>query len=91
MIVVTERARKELKRILSEKVEMPQARLRVLDNGQGGLGIGIDIEAPSDHVVEYEGSRVLVVDHELATSLRGITLDVDDASEVSELVISGKS
>ena len=90
MIDVTERARQELKRILSEKVDMPQACLRLVDRGQGKLGLGIDIEVPGDQVVEYEGSKVLVVEPGLAINLKGFTLDVDDTSEGAQLVISEK-
>ncbi|MBA7530585.1 hypothetical protein ES705_22793 [subsurface metagenome] len=91
MIDVTERARQELKRILSRKVDMPQARLRLIANDHGGLGLGIDIEAPGDQVVECEGSKVLIVEPRLAANLKGVTLDVDDNSEGAELVISEKS
>jgi len=91
MIDVTERARQELRRILSENVDMPQARLRLIAKGQGKLGLGIDIEAPGDQVVEYEGSKVLVVEPGLATNLKGVTLDIEDTSEGAELVICEKS
>lgn len=87
MITVTERAKQELKRILADKVDMPQARLRLIANDHGGLGLGIDIEAPGDHVVEYEGSRVLIVEPGLAANLKGVTLDVEDNPEGSQLVI----
>jgi len=88
MIEVTERARHELQRILLDKVDMPQARLRLLSNGQGTLGLGIDIEVPGDQIVEYEGLNILVVESGLAASLRGVTLDVDETSEGAELVIA---
>ena len=87
MINVTDRARQELKRILSDTVDMPQARLRVIDRGQGKLGLGIDIEEPSDELVEHDGSTVLVVERRLAMSLKGVTLDVDDTVEGPEIVI----
>ena len=90
MIDVTERARQELKRILSEKVDMRQACLRLIARGQGKLGLGIDIEVPGDQVVEYEGTKVLIVEPGLATNLKGVTLDVDNTSEGPELVISEK-
>ncbi len=88
MISVTERARQELKRILSANVDMPQARLRLIPGDQGELGLGIDIESPEDQIVEYKSSRVLVVEHGLAASLRGIMLDVDDTPEGPQLVIA---
>jgi len=90
MVSVTEGACKELKRILSEKVDWPEARLRLVDRGQGILGLGIDIELSGDQVVEYEGTKVLIIEPELAADLTGITLDVDDTPEGAELVISGK-
>jgi Fe-S cluster assembly iron-binding protein IscA len=90
MVSVTEGARKELKRMLSEKVDWPGARMRLVDRGQGNIGLGIDIEVPGDHVVEYEGTKVLIIESELATNLKGITLDVDDTPAGAELVLSGK-
>jgi Fe-S cluster assembly iron-binding protein IscA len=88
MINVTDRAKHELKRLLEAKVDWPGARLRLMDRNQGKLGLGIDIEAPGDCIVEYEGTRVLVVESELAKNLQGITLDVDDTTEETQLVIS---
>ena len=88
MIEVTERARHELQRILLGKVDMPQARLRLLSNEKGTLGLGIDIEVPGDQIVEYEGSSILVVESRLAASLRGVTIDVDETSKGAELVIA---
>ncbi|UCG54838.1 MAG: hypothetical protein JSV32_01065 [Dehalococcoidia bacterium] len=90
MLSVTEGACRELKRMLSEKVDWPGARLRLLDRGQGILGLGIDIELSGDQVVEYEGTKVLIIEPELATKLKGITLDIDDTQAGAELVISGK-
>ena len=90
MVSVTEGACRELKRILSEKVDWPGACLRLIDRGQGIIGLGIDIEIPGDQVVEYEGARVLVIEPELATNLTGITLDIDDTPAGAELVIYGK-
>ncbi len=90
MIKVTERARQELKKILTDKVDWPGARLRLIDRGQGNLGLGIDIEAPGDQVVEHDGLKILVVESKLAANLSGVTLDVDDSPEGSELVLSGK-
>lgn len=91
MLDVTERARQELKRILSENIDMPQARLRIMDRGQGKLGLGVDIEAPGDRVVKYEGLTVLIVEPGLAANLKGVTLDVDDTSDGPNLVISENS
>jgi Fe-S cluster assembly iron-binding protein IscA len=90
MVSVTEGACRELKRMLFEKVDWLGARLRLVDRGQGNIGLGIDVEAPNDHVVEYEGTSVLIIEPELATNLTGITLDIDETPAGAELVLSGK-
>ena len=87
MIKVTERAKQVLKNLLSQKVSWNYARLRLIDRGQGVLGLGIDIDLPGDQVVEYQGIKVLVVEAELAERIQGITLDVDDTHDEAELVI----
>ena len=80
-----------MKRLLANKVDWPGARLRLVDRGQGKLGLGIDIEAPEDQVVDYEGEKLLIVEPELASNLKRITLDVDDTPDGVELVICEKS
>ena len=87
MINVTDRARQELKRILSDAVGMSQARLRLIDRGQGKLGFGIDIEEPNDELLEHDGSTVLIVEQGLAIRLKRVTLDVDDTDKGPELII----
>jgi Fe-S cluster assembly iron-binding protein IscA len=87
MVNVTKRAKQELKRLLAAKVDWPGARLRLVARGQGKLGLGIDIEAPGDEAVEYEGMKVLIVEPGLAFGLGHITLDVDDTPGGPEIVI----
>jgi len=91
LIRITQDARHELKRILSSKVDNSYARLRLIDRGNGHLGLGIDVELPSDHVVEHEGSGLLVVDRELASSLTGVVIDVENTAEGVQLIISESS
>ena len=90
MIMVTERAKQELKTMLSTNVDNPLATLRLTIAGQEqlGLGIDIDIERPGDQVVEHEDSKVLVVEENLASSLEGVTLDTQDTPEGPKLVVS---
>ena len=88
MINVTERARQELYKLLIANVDWPQACLRILDRGQGNLGLGIDIETPGDYVMEYQGRKFLVVEPQIADSLTEITIDVDDTPAGPEVVIS---
>ena len=90
MIDVTERAIQELKKILSAKADLPQARLRLTSIEEGKLGLGIDIDMPGDRVVEYKGSKVLCVEEALADSLDGVVLDVEETKDGPQLVICGE-
>ena len=87
MLQVTENAKVELKRLLDKKVDWPGARLRLLERTGGALGLGIDIQSGKDHVVEYEGSALLVVESELADRIN-VLLDVNATPQGVELVIS---
>ena len=91
MIGVTERAKEELREILANNVDHPDACLRLRINDQGQLGLGVDIEMPGDEIVEYEGSKLLLVEQGLADNLEGIAIDVEDSNEGSQLVIVDKS
>ncbi|MFC2052633.1 hypothetical protein ACFLT4_07925 [Chloroflexota bacterium] len=87
MITVTNRAKQELKRILSANVDNWYAGLRLVSNNQGGLGLGVDIEMPGDHVVVYDGIKVLLVAPSLYSSLKGIAIDIEDTDKGHRLVI----
>ncbi len=93
MIHVTERAEQELRRIslLFKNALWLEASMRLMDRGQGNLGIFPDIEVPGDRVLEYEGTKVLVVEPELANNLKEVTIDVDETPEGPELVVSEKT
>ena len=91
MIEVTERARQELKRILTANTDEPEACLRLTANDQDQLGLAIDMERQGDQVVEHEDSKVLLVEKDLADTLQGITIDVEDTPEGARLVISSES
>ena len=86
MIAVTDKAKAELQRIRSDKVDHPQAVLRLVSSDQG-LGLGVDVEMPGDRVVEHEGAKVLVVEEKLAGLLAGVTLDVEETAEGPQLTV----
>jgi len=88
MIEVTERAREELNKILTANTDKPEACLRLTANDQGQLGLAIDEERDGDQAVEHEGSKLLLVEKDLADSLQGITIDIEDTPEGARLVIS---
>lgn len=92
MIHITERAERELKKIvlLFENADLLEARLRLMDRGKGDLGIVADIETAEDRTVEYGGTKVLVIEPELANNIQEVTIDVDDTPDGPELVVSEK-
>ena len=87
MIQITDGAKAELKRLLNASVDWPGARLRLLERSQGNLGLGIDIESVGDHVVEYEGDKLLLIATDLATRLEHVLLDIDATPDGIVLVI----
>ena len=88
MIGITERAKSELKTILSNNVDNPLACLRLKADEQGQLGLAIDVEMPEDGKVEYEGATLVVAEQELAENLKHLVIDVEDTEEGSCLVIA---
>ena len=89
MVTVTERAHEELKKILlAADISEPEIGLRLTPTEPGQLGLIPDNEREGDQVVEYEGSKVLLVGTELTESLEGITIDCQDTPEGPRLIIS---
>jgi len=87
MLKVTQRAKEELKRILSTKVDNPQAGVRLSVSGSDKFGLGIDVEKPGDQVVKHKSSKVLLVETELANTLEGQTLDFTGTAEGTNFVV----
>jgi len=88
MIVITDEAKKELKKILTENAKDPNVVLRLTANEQGQLGLCMDTEMPGDNVIEYEGSKVLLVEDHLASHMEGVSLLVEDTPEGPELLLT---
>ena len=89
MIDVTERAKEVLKKLLASKVDYPAAGLRLTDDTDSGhLALKIDVEELGDQVVNFEGSKVSLVEERLSTNLDGIVIDVDEMPDGLRLVIS---
>jgi Fe-S cluster assembly iron-binding protein IscA len=81
MIGITDEAKKELKKIITENAGEPGVALRLTASEEGGLGLVMDSEMPGDNVVEYEGSKVLLVEEQLAAHLGGMSMEVEDTPE----------
>ena len=91
MLTVTESAKKLLKEILSAHSEEPETCVRLVLNQPGQLGLVLSKENSDDQTVQYEGTKLLVVEPELATVLEEVTLDVGDTGEESKLVMRKNS
>ena len=89
MLTVTDNAKQLLKELLLAQAEDPDFGLRLVVEPSGKIGLVLDREAPGDYlVVEHEESKVLLVGHEVAGLLAGITLDTHDTPDGIRLVIS---
>ncbi len=88
MVGVTKAGLVELKRILDEHTDNAQAGLRLTADQSGTLGLTIDVKTAEDQVLEHEGSELLIIEKNLADSLAGITIDVEETPEGSRLVVT---
>lgn len=91
MVLVTERAKEELKRILIEHTDSPKVCLRVSHNEQGLLRLSVDEEKPDDETVEHEGVKLLIIEEKLSDLLQGLTIDTQETPEGVKLVVNQES
>jgi len=49
------------------------------------------MERDGDQAIEHEGLKLILAEKELADTLQGITIDVEDTPEGTKLVITGES
>ena len=87
MVTVTEAAKQELRKKLLAHTDEPDVGIRLQSDASGQLGLVPGRESQGDQVVEHEGTKVLLIAPELAATLKGITLDVQETAEGSKLVI----
>lgn len=90
MLTVTEGAKQHLKKALLAGTDDPDLGIRLTVDASGEYGVALDKEAPGDHVVEHEGSKVLLVGREVADQLAELTLDTHDTSDGTKLRLSPK-
>ena len=94
MLAVTERAKETLARLKRQsQIEDDDVGLRLslaasLEPGQGQFGLRADREALGDQVVEYGGTKVLLVEEELADALSDATIDAEPTERGDDLIIT---
>jgi len=85
MLTVTEGAKQHLKKVLLTHTDDPELGVRLKVDESGEYGLTLDREAEGDQLVEHEGSKVLLVAHEVAERLAELTLDTEDTPEGTRL------
>lgn len=88
MLNVTDGAREELKKTLSAHTSDPEVSLRLELKSPGQLGLSLGKETEGDEVVEHEDTKVLLVAPDLAPTVEGVTLDVQETEEGTKLVVN---
>ena len=88
MLTVTESAKQQLRELLLSHSDDPEVGVRLTMGGPGQIGLTLDREKLDDHVVEYEGSKVLLFGPEVVNLVAEATLDTHDTPEGVRLVIS---
>lgn len=87
MILVTESAKEELKRMSAELLDQEGSTLRLVANQEGQLGLVADNERDGDQLVEHQGGTILVVGRELSLALEGLGLDCQDSGDGPHLIL----
>jgi Fe-S cluster assembly iron-binding protein IscA len=87
MVTVTERAKEKLKEMLQSETDDPSVGLRLATAPSGEFGIFPDRERDDDHIVEHQGSAVLLVGQEMADAIGDATIDYDESRPDPRLVM----
>ncbi|MDD2251479.1 MAG: hypothetical protein WCS74_02490 [Dehalococcoidales bacterium] len=87
MLKVTERAARELEKMLEEKADTKDDCLRLVTEDGVNFAIGVGKPKEGDHFVNYNNKRVLVVNGILAAHLNDATVGVKDTPNGAEIVV----
>ena len=85
---ITARAAASLRATLEDMQRGPHQLLRLSVDGSGSVVLYLDTARQSDHVVDLEGSAVLLIDTPVLEGLVGSRLDVSETPEGASLVLS---
>jgi len=87
-MIVTEDAKRELRKRLETQMNNPEVALRLELKPPGYFGLVPDKESDGDQVIEYGGSKVLLIERGIADIVGRLTLGVQAMAEGPELVLS---
>ena len=88
MLMVTENARRHLKRLLMTSTGDPNLGIRLKTDKGMQFGVLIDRKADNDYVVEHEGMKVMMIGPELFSLVNNAILDTRKDGSVEKLVIT---
>jgi len=88
MLMVTDKAKQHLRRLLMANTSDPDVGIR-LKMGKGmQFGVLLDRKMDNDYIVEHEGSKVLLVGSEYFPLVHGAVLDTDTDGSAATMVIT---
>jgi len=88
MLMVTENAKRHLKRLLTTHASSHDLGIRLKIGTGMQVGVVLDHKAEDDYLVECEEEKVLMVSPELLPLVDGATLDTDKDSPEGSLIIT---
>ena len=89
MIIVTEDAKEELKRISPQNGGQPETVLRLVAYDGGQLGLVADNVREGDQSVKWQDEAVLVIDKGLLGTLEEVIIDCRDTEKGRHLALIG--
>jgi Fe-S cluster assembly iron-binding protein IscA len=88
MLTVTESAKQLLWEMLMANSSDPDTGVRLNLESTGRLSLVLDEEGYGDHIVEYEGEKVLMIAPEVASAIDDVTIDTKDTPNGPKLFIT---
>jgi Fe-S cluster assembly iron-binding protein IscA len=85
VVQVTERAAQQLYTLLKSETSDPDAGFRVIPAGGGQVFLFVDRETSADYVVEFRGSKVLLVGVEYLKPFQDVVIDCRDVEGKTSL------
>ena len=86
-LTVTDRAAEAIRGMLDMMEHDTGQALRLVADADGGIELALDSPREDDNLVSHDGLTFLLIETPLPDSLRGSTLDVDDTTEGTVIVL----
>lgn len=87
MVNVTDRARYQLKRVVTSKLGESRRRPRLVVARPGAFGLVPDDRRPDDQCVEHEGAVILLIGRDVSDIVGDSMLDYEETGGHAQLVI----